>query len=146
MHGGSEIASSVTTGSWIARLTPGVHEHWVTGTSSPCLSLFKPVTIDDPVEFEPSPQGTVDDSLWWTHERLHRQVMKDPARLSPETIRERDALEQKWFADPPRGSAAFDEHRRLLSSWLDSLPDSVVDTRPKFVRKYWGKREHLAAL
>ena len=145
MHGGSEVASSLTTGSWIARLVPDAHRHWVTGTSSPCLSLFKPVAIDQPVKLEPSPEGTVDDSLWWTHEQLHRQVMRDPERLSPEIVRERDAVEQNWFADPPHGPEAFDEHRRLLDSWLDSLPDSLVDTRPGFVKKYWAKRERLAA-
>jgi hypothetical protein len=73
-------------------------------------------------------------------------VMKDPERLSAEIICERDAVEQKWFGDPPRGPGTFDEHRRLLNSWLDSLPESVVDTRPAFVKKYWAKRERLAGL
>lgn len=146
MHGGSEIASSLTAGSWLSRLRPGEAEHWATATSSPCLSLFKPVTVGAPVDAGPVPGGTVDDSLWWTHERLHRRVMADPGRLAGPVVAARDALEHEWFSRPPSGAEAFAEHRRLLTEWLDAVPDAARDTRPGFARRYWATRDRQAAL
>ena len=146
MHGGSDIASSLTAGSWLSRLRPGDARHWATGTSSPCLSLFKPVTVDRPVDLGTRPEGTVDDSLWWTHERLHRRVMRDPSRLAAPIVERRDALERRWFADPPDDASAFAEHRHLLSAWLDETPEPATDVRPGFARRYWGKRDLLAGL
>ena len=66
--------------------------YWLTGTSAPCLSLFKPFSFDG-FRFGAAPQllsalgpepGAQDDggrSLWWQGERLHRAVLRDyPAR------------------------------------------------------------------
>ncbi len=144
MHGGSEVASSVTTGSWISSLGSGPPRHWVTATSSPCLSLFKPVSVEEPLSLDPSPEGTIDDSLWWTHEHLHRRVMANPAGLASSIIEERDAVEREWFARPPSSAEAFATHQRLLAEWLDSVPDPRRDRRPRFARKYWAKRDRLS--
>ena len=35
-----------SVGSMVSRLTPDTHTHWLTGTSSPCTSIFKPVWLD----------------------------------------------------------------------------------------------------
>ncbi len=146
MHGGSEIVSSLSTASWVSRLSPDGNQHWATATSSPCLSLFKPVSVSNPVDVGSLPTGTADNSLWWTHERLHRLVMQDPQRLAPRIIAERDALESAWLADPPQSAAAFAEHQHLIDRSLDQLGGTYSDTRPRFVRRYWNKRNDLAGL
>ncbi len=63
-----------TTGSLIVKLTEHDIEIWVTGTSAPCISLFKPVWFDDGLpDTGTTPGATFDPgSLWWKHELLHR--------------------------------------------------------------------------
>ena len=87
----------------------------MTGTSAPCLSLFKPVTVRDPVGHEPdasAPESFSPEFLWWRHEVLHREVVRDPERASG-FLAERDEIERRWFVDPPSPQEAFAEGDRL---------------------------------
>src|SRR5690606_737140 len=94
-----------TTGSWVAELGPGRAVHWLTGTSSPDTSIFKPVFFGPGFEgaalpdFGPVPGDTYNPAtLWWRHERLHRAVLEDyPARLNA-FAGERDRLEASFLA------------------------------------------------
>jgi len=147
MHGGGLVATSQTTASWVAELRPGAIDHWVTGTAAPCLSLFKPVRVDEPLELPPA--SDVDDgtSLFWRHERLHRIVMADPDRLAPLFLPERDATERAWLAAPPRPAEAFAEGDRLLARWTEAVERHAGrDVRPPWVRRYWRQREARAHL
>lgn len=68
-----------TTASLIAELEPGAAPRvWATGTSSPCLSVWKPVPLEG-TDLGPAPgsDGADPESLWWRHERLHRAVLRD---------------------------------------------------------------------
>ncbi len=148
VHAGGLVAASQTTGSWVADLRKGAIRHWVTGTAAPCTSLFKPVSVERPLELGPRPSERADEeSLWWRHERLHRSVMRDPAPLGDRFRAERDEIETAWLADPPDSSAAFDEADRLLARWTDDvLAHARRDTRPYFVRRYWARRNARAGL
>jgi hypothetical protein len=53
-----------SVGSMVSRLTPGMQTHWLTGTSAPCTSIFKPVWIDSGLpDLGPSPKGVYDQPL-----------------------------------------------------------------------------------
>jgi dipeptidase len=148
MHAGGVLASSQTTASWVAELRPDGVQHWVTATSAPCVSLFKPVRIETPLDLGPQPTDRADDrSLWWRHERLHRRAMRDPAQLLPLVARERDAVEARWLASPPDPADAFEEADRLLAEWTVKIESKFVgDRRPWWVRRYWRRRGQLAGL
>ena len=148
MHGGGLIASSQTTASWVAMLAPDRIEHWVTATAAPCTGLFKPVSIDDPLDLGPSPNDHFDQRcLWWRHELLHRRCLADPARLLPLVSAERDEVEARWLTNPPLPSAAFAEADLLLDRWTAAVwGEDVVDTRPRWVRRYWQERARRAQL
>jgi len=146
MHGGGLIAGSVTVASWISDLRPGANLHWVTATASPCLSLFKPVSVETPVHLGLTPVGTFDEgALWWRQERLNRMVMADPARRAVH-LGERDEAESAWFADPPTSAEAFARADRMLRRWTESVPRGGEDTRPWWMRRYWDKRSRVAGL
>ncbi len=146
VHGGGVLASSQTTGSWVAELSPERCAHWATGTAAPCTSLFKPVQIDRPVSIKAS-GDRADDSLWWRHEALHRRVMRDPARLRPLFIGERDRVQQRWLASPPESAAAFAEADVLLTKWTEAVAAvECGDVRPVWTRGYWKKRNRRAGL
>lgn len=145
MHAGGLVASSQTTASWIAELAPGRARHWATGTSAPCLSIFKPVRVDEPIDVRGAdPRGAEPDrSLWWRAERLHRATMRDPARLAPRFTPERDAMERGFFADYPPSMEAFARADEALARWTKDVLDARDDrdVRPAWARRYWKKRE-----
>lgn len=141
MHAGGVVAASQTTGSLVAHLRhDGNHQLWATGTSAPCTALFKPIAVDTPMDIG-NPGADPDDSLWWRHERLHREVMKDPATRRPLIELERDATEAEWLAHPPTPQEAFTGGDALLRKWLAVVGEATPrDTRPGYVRRYWKKR------
>lgn len=148
MHAGGLVTSSQTTASWIADLTGAAPRHWVTGTSAPCTSILKPVTVDEPVDLGPRPSNRDDPAtLWWRHERLHRATMRDPGALLPRFTAERDRVEATWFADPPPAGDAFDMADHLERHWLDDVGAARNhDVRPPLVRRLWRRWDRAAGL
>ncbi len=117
LHAGGLI-STQTTGSMVAvlrkKLPPLVY---FTGTSSPCLSIFKPHSIsekqkkiaehaftkqldDGSWDIYGSAGGRYDDkTLWWRGELLHRNALMNYQSLAPSWQSERDALEHAMLAE-----------------------------------------------
>jgi hypothetical protein len=125
----------------VVELTGQGARAWATGTSAPCISAFKPVRVQEPLDLGPVPSLSPDRSLWWTHERLHRAVMKDPARLAPLFLAERDALEARAFADGADAQALWNEGRAAVERWTALvLAQPGPDTRPWAARRYWARR------
>ena len=147
MHAGGLVASSQTTASWVAELRPGDCRHFATGTAAPCLSVFKPVRVDEPLQLGPAPNDRFDAaSLWWRHEALHRFLIGDPERAAG-YLAERDALEARILSAPEPPAAAFALADALLRRWLERLRGQQrVDRRPLLVRRYWQKRDARAGL
>ncbi len=147
VHAAGLVAGSQTTASWVARLRPDQHEHWVTATAAPCTGLFKPVSVGEPLELGRAPGEHADLSLWWRHERLHRAALRDPRSALPLFTPERDTIESAWLASPPDSQAAFDEHGRLENRWLERvLAKPVRDVRPWYVRRFWQKANDRAGI
>lgn len=149
MHAGGLAAASQSTASWVAELGDGgTDHHWVTATSAPCTSLFKPVQVTAPLDLGPNPTDQYDRRCgWWRHELLHRRVMSDPARLLPHYISERDEVEARWLAAPPGPAAAFAEADELTTRWTAEVRDhDGPDVRPPWVRRYWRRRDRRAGL
>jgi len=147
VHAGGVITSAQTTGSWVAdlRATP---QHWATATSAPCTSLFKPVTVHEPVDLGAPPEGTADPtSPWWRHERLHRLATRDLAAALGRFGHERDRTETAWLAEPPRSAAAFAAADELEAAWLADLRAAALpDRRPLRLRRYWARQDRSAGL
>ncbi len=151
VHGGGVLASSQTTGSWVAELTPDACRHWATGTAAPCISLFKPVSADAPVDVGPRAEDVANDSLWWQHEILHRRAMRNPAHYRAFFVEDRDETQARWIASPPSSRAAFDEGLEKLARWNAEITEQDArfrppDQRPVWVRRYWAKRDRVARL
>ena len=99
MHAAEGPRRSQSVASMVSELRPGRTVHWVTGTSAPCLSLFKPVVLGLPLpDHGPAPTDRYDaESLWWRHERLHRAMLADHAAGHALIAEERDALETDFL-------------------------------------------------
>ena len=108
------VRISQSTGSWVSHLAPdGTATHWLTATSAPCTSVFKPVWFDGALpELGARPTGTYDPgSLWWRHEDLHRATLADYARLHALYRDDLLALEQR-LREHAAGCASTDDRRR----------------------------------
>ena len=149
MHAGGLVAASQTTASWVADLRASDARHLVTATAAPCLSVFKPVRVTEPLELGPEPTDRFDPrTLWWRQERLHRHLIADPEPLAATYVAERDALEAQIGFEHMDPAQAFARADALLARWLARLGPLLParDRRPQIARAYWRKRDARAGL
>ena len=95
MHASVKSVSQ-TTGSYVAHLFDDFQIHWLTGTSAPCLSVFKPFFFNNsnPLSQLKTPDIKNDNvSLWWIHEKLHRLALLDYPTRSKAIIKRNFELE-----------------------------------------------------
>ena len=133
--------------------------HWVTGTSAPCTSIFKPVFLDAGLPAQGAIPGDKDDatSLWWRHEQLHRGLLGDFNAGLAGYLAERDALEASFCArvDAALARNATPAQRLALSEacwreadasgqrWLQTLaPGGRVDDIS--YRRSWARLNQVA--
>ena len=150
-HAGGLVTSTQSTASWVADLRErAMPLHWVTGTSAPCTSVFKPVRVAEALDIDPAamPRNVFDPSYrWWRHERLHRLALKDhPASLA-RFVAERDRMEAGWLSDPPPGALAFEVADAAEQRWLADLSGAgLPDRRPGWLRRQWRRTDGAARL
>ncbi|MEK7833867.1 MAG: hypothetical protein AAB401_22455, partial [Acidobacteriota bacterium] len=145
--------SGQTTGSMVSRLKTSGSLHWLTGTSSPCLSLFKPMVFGGGLISTgvPAAESYDAESLWWQHERLHRLTLGDYPRRRAMTEVERRQLEARFLslADGELPTAAecqpaWDEHKAILPNWIDRIASEAKRDRRWFLtRRYWQEQNLL---
>ena len=146
------VRGSQTTGSMISHLTTDGHTHWVTGTSATCTSVFKPLWMDAGLpNLGSSPTGTYEGAtLWWRHENLHREILRDYSHRIKLIEIERDALEGKFINEVGNWSKkpvdirhlltkqCFDDAERTEAKWLARMIDlSPVKQRPLLDQIAW---------
>jgi len=148
-----------STASLVAHLQVPTRTIWVTGTSAPCTSLFKPVWLGGAVlpALGPAP-GPVfqEESPWWRHELVHRRALRDLPRALERLTPDRDALERRLQEGAravaaggaegfPLTEEAFRRGRELddgLLSRLDEEPGASVKLPP--YRSYWRRKNREA--
>lgn len=81
MHASGLFTPHQTVGSMVAEIRKEKPSTiWVTGTSAPCLSVYKPFYFGNDILHEKNfvkPGATYDNSYWWQWEKLHRTVLKN---------------------------------------------------------------------
>jgi len=139
MHAAGYIRRHQTTGSMLARLSPQGALALFTGTSAPCLSIFRPADFSGDWSVLTAPEQEVQSPLWRRHELLHRWALADP--LFRERLRAtRDEIEARiWpmLADPKPDSAALARADRLAASWHGVLLESLAGQKPPRQSRFW---------
>lgn len=137
-----------TTGSMVAHLTPGRPKVWSTGTSSPCLSVFKPTTFDPalfPVR-RVADAGFDPGELWWAHERLHRTCLRAYHARRVAFAEDRERFQDACLDGGQDAAKAWSEHRSRVDEWLERAR-SVEPGRLSFpTRLYWELQARWSAL
>lgn len=148
MHAGfGPIRGSQSVGSMVSHLHPERPLHFLTGTSAPCTSIFKPFWLDAELpDMGPMPEGHYDAAtLFWRHEALHRATLRDYAALMPLYRGERDGLEQQFVvealscaqADVAERSAlaahCFAEANTAEARWFAQLEEAGIPQQSGFL-------------
>lgn len=151
-HAGGLVTATQTTASWVSdlRSTSPAPQHWATGTSAPCTSLFKPVDVAQPPTggWAAPATGRHDPTVaWWRHERLHRLTLRDHSATTARFAAERDRIERAWVGERPTPEAAFDEADAAEARWLADVADlatRIPDRRPAWLRRRWRTWDRAA--
>jgi dipeptidase len=137
MHAGGWLAASQTVGSFVAELSESGPRYWTTGTAAPCLSVFRPASVQLPRDVG-TPTGRADDSLWWTFETVHRALLGADAALLSEYLSDRDRVQA--LALESGEAAAWQVADSWLREWFERLSrDNGGDVRPAWLRRYWRR-------
>lgn len=158
MHGGGIIGDH-TTGSYVASLGESDCVYWVTGASTPCLAVFKPLWLidDNPVLYREDQQETA-VAYWQKRELFHRMVINRQIHNLDEYLQSRDQLEAQWqqAVDDLQASPADNAMKRnfMQKAWQqeDELIEAVIrenGTHPAqikgspYFRRYWRSQEKV---
>jgi secernin len=148
------IRRDQSVGSMVSHLNSGMQTHWLTGTSAPCTSTFKPVWIDSGLaDLGPSPKSVYDPAtLWWQHESLHRAVLNDYNTRLRRYQLERDALEAEFIRREAEMSDKSAAERRAFSAecfsrsadatarWTGQVKNTPIQHRtPALFRLAWAR-------
>lgn len=139
MHAGGPIGDH-TTGSYAASIGPNLCTYWITGASTPCLSMFKPAWLipDSPVLYSEDRQEEA-LAFWKRREQFHRMVINGQIANLDEYFRERDRLETEWLegADRLNRESAGSEEKREFMTQAWRQEEEVVDRyiRGNFARQ-----------
>lgn len=162
MHAGyGPVRNSQSTGSMVSHLSGENTTHWLTGTAAPCTSIFKPVWMDAGLpDTGPVPGGEFDrETLWWRHEMLHRETLRDYRTRLPLYQADRDVLEESFIERAGLAAGAAKEARFNFSQtcfqeadearrrWLDQVHAQPLQRRLRLLYALaWGKFNRQAKI
>ncbi|MCA9647101.1 MAG: hypothetical protein KC492_40710, partial [Myxococcales bacterium] len=91
---------------------------WVTGTSAPCTSLFKPGWLEPsthPAWLPEFPGARGDRSTWWQHQRLLKRARRDWIKFLEEIRVEQRAFEAQQLLELPAARKGSESLRDEMS-------------------------------
>lgn len=155
MHGGGLVGDH-TTGSYVACLSDKGSLYWITGASTPCLAMFKPLWwVDDhPLLFREDQQQEAID-YWQQRERFHRMVINGQIINLSDYYERRDHLEKSWRETAARLEAekagdnakmefmqeAWQEESKVIQEFVDENRHRPVRPRGNpYYRSYWCRQ------
>ncbi len=155
MHGGGLVGDH-TTGSYVACLSDKGSLYWITGASTPCLAMFKPLWwVDDhPLLFREDQQQEAID-YWQQRERFHRMVINGQIINLSDYYERRDHLEKSWRETAARLEAekagdnakmefmqeAWQEESKVIQEFVDENRHRPVRLRGNpYYRSYWRRQ------
>ncbi len=156
MHAGGIIGDH-TTGSYVASLGEKGCSYWVTGASTPCLAIFKPLWLidDNPVLFTDNEEEAA-IAYWQKREKYHRMVINQQIRNLDEYLQIRDKLESEWLqtVNNMEENQADDDKKRAFMQKAWQQEDELIDTFIRenkhhpihitgspYFRRYWKRQE-----
>jgi dipeptidase len=139
------IRVAQSTGSMVAHVTSDDITVWLTGTSAPCTSVFKPVWFNGGLPGGTRPGKHFDPSTtWWRHELLHRETLRNyPERIAA-FAQDRDDLEREFLARAAKAgdraaftAECFAQAADAEEKWLVEVRGTRVASSPALYGRAW---------
>lgn len=162
MHAGvGPVRINETTGSMVSELGTSEQLHWFTGTTAPCTGIFKPIWFQAGLPDQgQSPTGQYDpESLWWKHERLHREVIMDYDHRLSLYRGERDELEESFIRgthnmegkSPKKkydySKTCFETAQAATQRWYEQVKPAPINQGAGYIYKQTRKKfDKLASI
>lgn len=151
MHAGGGLITSQTTGSFVVRLKNGEVDIWATGSSIPCISVFKPIWFTTLISGEKSEEP---EAFWKQVEEVHRRILDGSIREIDSFIQKRDQLEKELFilasgaiSHEERAKVteyAFNREKSLLAELISASSGTQHKRKCGFCYKsYWERQNRL---
>ncbi|HBN95666.1 MAG TPA: peptidase U34 [Firmicutes bacterium] len=153
MHGGGLVGDH-TTGSYVASLGKPLDTYWLTGSSTPCISIFKPywMTENRCLFSEEQEQEALD--FWMLREEFHRLVLQNKVFQLEEHLQKGAELERTTLAEVASLGAKIDPRRLkaiMMKAWQEEhklMHTAVVRSRPNageirgslYFKRYWKRQ------
>ncbi len=126
--------SGQTTGSMVSRVAARDATHYLTGTSSPCLSVFKPVILGRDNNLGDT------ERLFWQHERLQRLVVGDYARRRAVFEEARVTFQVEALSS----GESWEAHRQKIHDWTTCVERVARRRKPySLFDRYWAEQDKL---
>lgn len=141
MHAAGFLRRHQTTGSMIVRLSAEGPLAMFTGTSAPCLSIFRPAGFEGEFSVLTPPTQEIAAPLWRRHEWLHRRALAD-ADLRERLRATRDDLERQAFillTAKGLQPAAMQRADRLVAAWHKVLWESASALPASRPSRFWQR-------
>ena len=151
MHAGGGLVTSQTTGSFVVRLKDSEINIWATGSSIPCISVFKPIWFASAVSEE---GGEDTEAFWKQAEEVHRRILDGSIGEIESYIKKRDRLEEELVIlaagvktheeQAKLTEYAFNSEKSLLAELIaDSEGIQSKNRGGVFYKSYWKKQNRL---
>jgi secernin len=138
MHGGfGPIRFSQTTGSLVSVLPKGNDQfprHYATCTSLPCLSIFKPIWLEESSflsslnnEIANASSTYSSNNIWWKSEIINRNLMKYYQKLIKQIQFERDLLENQFVSTSKKLSSRNISYKQRKNFTISSFNQVSFD-------------------
>ena len=148
MHFGGLVGDH-TTSSMVVSLEENRTVVWSTGSSLPCVSLFKPWCFGTEATLPIVPEGSkAGENYWLEAEKFRRSLLGK--RIPEAYYREKEEIQQRWIAQaegisaedfPAFSQACLEEEGRFYEKWKD-FPFEPCGCAPGF-RSRWQKKSQV---
>ncbi len=159
-----------TTGTVVSHIKKNLQVHWVTGSSVPCISTFKPIFFPKPgLKKNPKTSEAIFDvtAFWWINEKLQRLVCMDYQKRFGVIKQEKDNLEKEFSkqvneiitkvkgkpseADLKKMEKitvdAFSKSIKKVKKWTEQIQHLPIESKTNFIfRSYWNKQNKKVKL
>lgn len=116
LHAQGLLTPSQTTGSMVVELRGNAQSSvWLTGSSAPCLSVFKPFyfgTTTLNVEEFPVASWHLDGSYWWQWEKIHRKALTNYQSMHAMIQSFQQEKEEAWLAEDETLAGSLDVKKK----------------------------------
>jgi len=148
------IRVAQSTGSMVSHVTADDITVWLTATSAPCTSVFKPVWFESGLPPMRAPGKQFDPkTLWWRHEVLHRTTLRNYPERAPAYAKLRDDLEAEFLSGAATTddraaftAACFAQAEQAEDAWLQAVREFPEAKLPTLYDRAWRKWDRLAGL